>query len=115
MKRLSHILTLVLSFALAIAPAAADAAQGPAGAVFTLTICSEGSQKTISIDQNGDPVETTHFCLDCSLVFATLADAPALPVAIWRLKSTHTAAYIARPVLARFSTGALARGPPVWI
>ncbi len=115
MKRLSHLLTLVLSFALAIAPVAADKAQSPAGAVFTLTLCSEGGQKTISIDQYGEPVETTHFCLDCSLVAASLVDAVALPAAIWRLQPAHPAAHPVRPVLARFSAGALARGPPVRI
>ena len=102
MKRVSHIFVALLCLILGMTPFAAIKATGPQGQVFSLVICSDGAEKTISLDEDGNPVNATHSCVDCCLVFATATprvDLPAaatafLKVAGPRVFARHTSVYM---------------------
>ncbi|MCC5993061.1 MAG: hypothetical protein JJT99_11100 [Rhodobacteraceae bacterium] len=114
--RLRHISALMLACALALASVGFVQARHHAADAQTLVICSGYGLITITIDADGNPVEQTMPCPDCTLVlYAMLAEpAPVLArdIAARQIGATPPAAvWISAPA----GFWAISRAPPALV
>lgn len=112
---MSLVLRLLLSLTVALATVTFASARVQEAGLVDVVICSQGMERVLTLDPQGQPVERGHHCPDClaALPMPVAADLPA------------TAPLTARAV-ARDATGRAqmllglqalppARGPPVMV
>jgi hypothetical protein len=103
---------LLAILATVLTAGAVGAARGQAMAAGQIVICADGGAVTLSVDAEGNPTGTPHWCPDC--VLSLLAGLPSGPVTA----EPRSAAADARPAACAGLRAAArpavppARGPP---
>lgn len=104
---------LVLAQILFLTSLTVAAARGQAPAVGEMVLCIGSHAVTVSVDENGQPVEYVHICSDFAMSFFVDAGSPFVPGTphpIW------TTAYLDQSLTrtaGRNTPQAQARGPPL--
>lgn len=107
---------LLLSLLLAVTSVTTAVARGQEPMGLTLTLCSEGEARTVTLDASGNPVSAhEHHCPDCLSGLVAL-DLPAPLPAPARPLTRATSLALPQPVQAASApqTPSRARGPPVF-
>lgn len=112
MKILRLISAVLLSLVLGLAPVSAGFSRGPVGPVLTLTICTGDGTKTISLDQDGLPINARHVCLDCCLVVNQLPENTALAIISRLGRRISVGIFADTAVVFQHSVKPDARAPP---
>lgn len=114
MTGLRHILILLMSVLIGLTPVAALEMPGLGGSQ-TIVICTGETTKTITLDQNGDPVSPHHRCFECCLSVALPGPTPDLARLFVVFAQLNTVEIRALPRLQRPLLSPPATGPPALI
>ncbi|MFT7524007.1 MAG: hypothetical protein ACI92A_001872 [Candidatus Paceibacteria bacterium] len=112
------ICVLSLSLALGLAPIAAQNARAQTSGLVTLTICSDGGAKTVTLDRDGNPVNPVkagHACFECCLVAKFLPETLTVPKPHLRKFPVSHATLTQPQPKTDFPCKPRARAPPVLI
>ena len=114
MRAVKPLLTLCLCLTMLVTSVTGAIARGQMAFGQTLQICAQGEPVSITLDANGNPVNTAQTCPDCLAVTAGLPPTPveyAQPLGRWaRLPVPNTA-----DPATQDTPHAFARGPPALI
>ena len=111
---MSRILTITLALLIAVTSQQMAVARGMMmDAAGQVVLCTGQGVQTVTLDHQGDPMETVHICPDCAMTFAASLDAPiALQTPV-----THMQSLGQTPVcdlqIGLVPNAANARGPPL--
>jgi len=83
MKTLRFLFLLGLAMIVGLVTVGARLPAANANTSMTFVICSSDGAKTITVEQDGEPISASHTCFDCCLVADKPADAPVLPNGFW--------------------------------
>ena len=71
---------ILLALMLAVTGQSMAVVRGMPGAAGQIILCTGQGVVSVSVDENGQPVERPHICPDCAMsLFAFAAQEPALP------------------------------------
>lgn len=106
-------LRLFLILTLALTGQTLASARGQAQAVGEIVICAGTAVTTITVDRNGQPVETTHICPDMALSLLAFVPAPEAEPARDAAERHLQFALVQQDAVSLTVPQAVARGPPL--